>query len=507
MGSKDLRNDQCRLWLLENRAGPATIPAYMSTWQASDPEYPRGEPKTVQAADPSNYGRFLIVDKIPGEEGAPSVTVKSRYSLARSKLLALAKTGCDCDVHLRFGKCSNPTDPDRGWEKILVLEGVAPSGWKVGGDLNVFESKERAPNDQELKFTGDDIFEIAQMKYAEQAGSLVLQEVVDITFCDTIECGSCGTASDGCQKVFAVTKSHGGSPGLPAQVIWTDDQGASWNTSQIDSIGANEDPSAIFCAGGYLCVITNEGDALHYADIDDIIAGTETWTKVTGFNAAGSPNAAWAGSADHVWVVGDGGYIYLLTDVTATVTAANIQDAGAATVEDLTGIHGFDLNNIIAWGANNAIVHTTDGGITWAAVTGPAAGVALTAGWMRSESEWLIGTASDTLWYTRDSGVTWAQIGFSGSGTGTGINDIAFSNDTVGFMARVNSSGKAQIQRTIDGGHRWYVVPEDNSAFVAADELNALAVCPYDPNVVFGGGLADDASDGVIIKGVADPAQ
>lgn len=492
-------SDNARLWIIENRAGPANAPDYQAEMRASKPEWPRGDPKIIYSADPANYGRFKVSGKIEGEDQPPTVTLAKRYDEQLSTLLRIRKTACDIDAQIRMGRCYNPTDMARGWTKILVLEAISPAGWSIGGDLNVFEPKDRDQLVDEMRFTGENLFEIVRMIYAAKAASEVVQEVVDITFCDSVQCGSCGTPSDGCQKVFAVTKSHGGSPGLPAEVIYTGDQGTTWGDVLVDTLGAAEDPTAIACVGAYVVVLSNEGDAHHYAESADILLETETWTEVTGYNAAGSPNSMFAFTPNHIWVVGDGGYVYKLTDITATVTASNVQDAGSATTENLNCVHGYDELHLVAVGVNNAVIYTIDGE-TWAAVAGPDPAITLRTVWMRSESEWFVGSEDGKLWYTRNSGTTWTEKAFPGSGTGV-TQDIKFSNDTVGFLSHTTAAGKGRILRTIDGGYSWVVAPEGDTSIPLADKFNKVAVCPYDVNVVFAGGLGDNAIDGIIIKG------
>lgn len=491
--------DNARLWIIENRAGPANVPSYEAEMRASKPEWPRGDPKAIYTPDTANYGQFKVVQTIPGEEQPPTVTLAKRYDEKLSTLLRIRKTACDIDAQIRMGRCYNPADSARGWTKILVLEGISPAGWSIGGDLNVFEPKDRDMVTDEMKFTGENLFEIVRMIYAEQAKTDVVAEVIDIAICDSVSCGSCGTPSDGCQKVFAVTKVNSGSPGLPAELIYSGNQGGTWGDVLIDSLHINDDPSGVACVGSYVAVISQAGLDHHYAEIADVLLETETWTEVTGYNAAGGPNAMFAFTPNHIWVVGQAGYIYKLTDITAVVTATNVQDAGSATTENLLDIHGYDELNLVAVGAANAVVFTTDG-FTWTAVTGPAPAVALNAVWMKSETEWFVGDAGGNLWYTRNSGTTWVAKGFPGSGSGA-VEDIKFSNDTVGFMSHTTAAGKGRILRTVDGGYSWVVAPEGDTSVPDNDKLNALAVCPYDVNLVFGAGLNTNAVDGIIIKG------
>jgi hypothetical protein len=83
------------------------------------------------------------------------------------------------------------------------------------------------------------------------------------------------------------------------------------------------------------------------------------------------------------------------------------------------------------------------------------------------------------------------------------VRDIKFSTPTVGYLAHSIVGPAGRILRTIDGGYSWYVLPEATTTFPANDYVSSLAVCEEDPNVVFGGGLADDGTDGFFVKASA----
>jgi photosystem II stability/assembly factor-like uncharacterized protein len=177
-----------------------------------------------------------------------------------------------------------------------------------------------------------------------------------------------------------------------------------------------------------------------------------------------------------------------------------VQHSGSLTTQNLNAIHGLDELNVVAVGNSNAVLVTTNGGDTWSLVIGPAVGIALNAIWMRTEEEWFVGTANGRLYYTRDAGLTWTERTFPGSGAGQ-VRDIQFATPTVGYMAHDTAVPAGRILRTIDGGHSWYVLPENIGSIPANDRINALSACGEDVNIVYGAGLADDAIDGVIIKG------
>jgi photosystem II stability/assembly factor-like uncharacterized protein len=285
---------------------------------------------------------------------------------------------------------------------------------------------------------------------------------------------------------------------LLGEIIFSADGGTTWGDSTISTLSAAENGDGLACVGVNLIVVSNESCSLHYANAAAVLAGTETWLEVaTGFVALKCPNAIYSTDPLHTWIVGDGGYIYFASDPTAGVT---VQDAGAITVQNLTAVHAYDSLNVLVAGASNAMAVTRDGGEVWAAIIGPVPAVAINAIWMKGKDEWFVGTAGGELWYTRDAGVTWTKKNFPGSGAGA-VHDIKFSNDTVGWMSHATATPAGRILRTIDGGYSWYVTPEGNTSIPANDRITALAPCVHDVNLIFGGGLADTGTDGIIVKG------
>ena len=120
--------------------------------------------------------------------------------------------------------------------------------------------------------------------------------------------------------------------------------------------------------------------------------------------------------------------------------------------------------------------------------------------WVKSETEWIIGTADGTLYYTVDGGVNFATKSFSGSGSGV-IYDVSFVNNTVGFMSSATSANRGRLFQTVDGGNSWFILPQNTGTFPLNDRLTAIATCTNDINFVVGVGLADDGTDGFIVVG------
>ena len=491
------KTSQTRLFLIEDRANPSSRPEYQSLARPLGLSWAQGDTTPIRVPDPSQYGKFITVDSIRGAQGLPTISIESRMTRELSTFLELVRKGCSFDIQLHAGACEDPRDFNGGWEKIYILEDAIPTSYDTG-ELGALDQDQDAVVNETIPLTGSDWYELKRLTGAELAATAIVQAVVDVTICDSRQCGECGIPSNGCEKIFAVTMSAGGSPGLPAEVIFSADGGTTIQETTIDSgLAANEDPTGIACVGTYLVVISNESLSLHYAPTADVLAGTDTWVEVgTGFVAAKGLNAIFS-MGNLVWMAGDGGYIYFSEDITAGVTA---QASGSQTVQNLAAIHGADEELIVAVGASNAVLVTDNGGDTWASVTGPAIGVALTSVWMKSAQVWFVGAANGNLYYTRDAGATWTAKAFSGSGAGS-VMDIHFATGAVGYMAHKTATPAGRIFRTIDGGYSWYILPEAAGFSIPAnDQVTAIVACSEDPNFVVGVGLGDNAVDGFMVK-------
>jgi photosystem II stability/assembly factor-like uncharacterized protein len=321
-----------------------------------------------------------------------------------------------------------------------------------------------------------------------------------VVICGPPSCGSCGAENDGCYNAYAISTAAGGSPGTPADIVHTINKGATWYADDIDSMSDTDVPDAVACLGRYVVVVSNDTCSLHYAlkaEIDDVDFD-EAWTEVlTGFVAGGCPNDIWSvgGTA---WVVGDGGYIYKMTDPTLGVT---VIDAGETTTNHLYAVHALSASFAVGVGAHGTVVYTTDGAIFTLTNAPVGFGVVLTCVWCLDEATWFVGTDTGHLYYTVDAGTTWTEKAFPGSGAGT-VYDIAFPTRSVGFLAHATATPAGRILRSYDGGYSWLIVPEATGKILPAnDYVAAIATCPQDVNYIVGVGLADNGTDGFLVVG------
>lgn len=488
-----VRNDRTRVWLMEGGAGPFVTPTYEGLMKAGTPRLQKGQKTPVTNPNPDNYGEFDIIDEIAAARTNPQLTLTGRYAYEVSKLLRIANQDCPNDVQVHIGLCEDPKSFNEGWQKILALEEATADDWGTGGDLGALNEGDRAVVDETSTLSGRRLYEILPISLAESGAVVTEREIIDIAICDRATCaGACGAGSDGCSKIFAVETFGGSSPSSLPSITYSDDGGANWTSANIDSLTGAEAPNAVACVGRNVVVISEDSESLHYAAADDIIEGTDTWLEVTtGFNTGNGPLDIFSLGAGLTWIVGEGGYIYFSEDVTAGV---EIQDAGSATVQNLNRIHGFDSENLIAVGASNAVVRTSNGGNSWGVVTGPAVGVALQAAWMRSADEWVVGSAGGILYATRNGGRTWTTVLTIAAGV---ITDVKFSTRMVGWLT-ATVGGAGRLYRTIDGGNSWYVTPEGLGAMPTNQRLNRIAIC-NNANHAFAGGLGT-STDGFIVE-------
>ncbi len=488
------KTSNSRVFLTTNRAGPANKPEFRGSSAAQGFTWPQGDLTPIRVPSDSRYGEFVIKDIIQGQRGLPQLPVIFRSGAGASDIFEKVKRACPLDLELHFGVCANPSDFATGWHDghILVVEAAHFTDYSTD-ILGALDADQNAPADETAVFTGLDAYQITALQTSEVAGTEVTDPIIAIVICDHVNCGSCGEPSDGCERVFALTSGVAGSPGLPLEIIFSNDKGLTWSETSVGSAGVGDVGVEMICVGTNMMVITDQ-DEHHWANLDDIILGTEVWAVVTtGYVAAGSPIAAFSLSASKTWICGDGGYIYFSEDITTSVTP---QTAGDVTTEDLADIHG-NADVLVAVGANNAVLVSESEGAAWTLITGPAVGIALTAVEVLTDLIWLVGDTTGNLWYTQNGGVSWTQKAFPGDGDGEDVMAIEFVNRKVGYMAQGQ-----RILRSIDGGYSWVVSPEDtNHIFPTNTVLNAIGICTGNPNLYFAGGA--DGADGVIVKAAA----
>jgi hypothetical protein len=495
------KNAYSRVFLIERRARGDRAPVYHSSLIAGAVEQSFGDIEKIEVPNPDRYGEFQEIGNIRGGEERATTSLSGRYAAdLASELLRLAKIKCASDLQVHFGACQNPADFNN-FSKAIVLEDTQLTSVSTD-ELGTLESGDQAAVNESAEISASNWYEILPLKFTERATSIVANEVVDITLSDTIGCGECEDESDGCQKVYAVTLTAPGSPSTPSDLLYSNDNGVTWYATDVDGLGA-DDADGVATVGDYVVVVSNAAGGHHYvlkSELALLVNSTGdpsfSATITTGYNGSGPPNDIWS-LGQKAFVVGDAGYIYEMTDATAGVT---VLDAGSATAQNLNAVHAMSTTQAVAGGAAGSVVYTLDGS-AWTAVSVAPTASAINAVWMRGEREFWVGTAGGQLYYTTDQGASWTEKTFSGSGAGV-VHDISFPTASIMYVSHASATPAGRLLRSYDGGYSLNVLPEGVGSLPANDRFTAITACGEDANIVIAAGLADDASDGIIIRGV-----
>ena len=491
-------NSLSRVFLIEGRAGPTHEPTFESCLKMMGLDQALGDVTRIECPDPNTPGKFIEVGTFRGAEERASTELVGRFAIdLRSTLIRLAKQGCPVDVQLHLGQCQDLSD-FTAFEQVIVFEDVLATN--IGTDeLGALGSDEQGLINETLAISIGNYYQYFPIGFAERAATIVTNQVIDVVICDAIGCGNCEDESDGCQRIYSVTLQAGGSPGTPADVVFSLDGGATFLAHDVDSLGAAEDPTGIACITIYIVVISNDSASLHWALKSEFTATDDPdFTEVAaGFVAGGEPNDIWS-LGNFAFIVGDGGYVYKTTDPTTGVT---VVEDGTVQVDDLNAVHALSKDFAVAVGNNGAVIFTNGGDIWQEAPTRPVGiGIELLAVAIKSETEWWVGSDAGNLYYTLNAGLTWTVKAFPGSGAGV-IRDIDIVSDTVMYMAHDTAAPLGRVLRSLSGGESWQVLPEGAAPIVPNDQITALYGCRDNPNFVAAVGLADNGTDGIILVG------
>lgn len=493
-----------RVFLIAGRARPDHKPLYQGAMKAGGLSWSFGDVEKIEIPSPDQFGQFIEVGSVRGATERATLTLTQRLaSDLKSEVLKLVREGCPADVQIINGVCTDPTDYNTFTLK-WILEDVRFTDYATE-DLGALGSDEAAKVDESVDISIADAYQAVQVTFTEVAGDLVTNEVIDMVLCDNISCGDCEESSSGCDRVFAVTTSAGGSPGTPADVVFRAPNPATgvwqWYAHDVDSLLTTEAPTGITCLGQYVVVISSTSNSLHYALKSEHDGITDpTWAEVTtGFVTGGAPNAISQQLNGLAFIVGNGGYIYKTEN---PGDGATVLDAGVAhPAGTYRAVYALSEEFAVAVG-NAGIIAKTENGETWAAVTPSPVGVGVNflTVVVKSELEWWIGGSDGVLRYTLDGGETWRTKAFSGSGTGN-VYSISQPTDSVMYLSHSTTAPRGRLFRSTNGGYDWVLLPEGSGVLPLADRFNKVVGCKHNVDRVYAGGLADNASDGSIVAG------
>lgn len=460
----------------------------------------------VWVPDTRKSGAYRLVGRTvaPPDLAQSTITLLERHG---SIPLQLGRLNCLVNVYEMTGKCKDLSSLLNGWDDFVTIfsngqvENIglgARTGWDDGQVEDTLPTK------------WGDIYAVGKLGFGLDFATEIDRELVDIVYASNEMCGDCGPADDGTNRIYAVTKSSGsGSPGLPAEVVYTVDGGVTKYQVNIAGFGATEDPLGIDIVGSTLFVYSTAG--IYWATINAKTGVVGAFTKVTSGLVAGKTlTDVFVLNAREIFFSAMGGYIYKSTDITAGVTVAN---AGTASSQDLYRIHGDGNEAMVATGAGSTIVMSVNRGETWATTAGgpdvQAADIKA-VGVHDTNRFWVGYTLLNRVYFTINGGETWAQKSYSGNGAGS-VRDIVIVSDEVIHILFDDNTPTAYLLTSFDGGNtfarndsgsdrilNWPVFARGNRlAFPDVSDLTVAA------NNLAIAGLATGAVDGLWLQGAA----
>ena len=487
-----------RVWFVEGGVHPLRSPELLTIGKFSnDPSQKMGDAKKITAPDPNNFNNDIQVGSVPGSVDRASLSIAVRSTVQKSILMGWKNKKCRVDLFALSGRCGNPSDFTDGAEKwIFFPDGrLSGHGYEGFGAFGLDEAKETNEN---VDMTSEEYIELLAMSEEQVGSSVTARQVYTV---DVYVGNACEACPDPCDRVLCTMAGASATPGTQPILLYSSDAGNNWSQQTISTLFSNEVINDGECIGDCIVYVSNTSNSLHYTEIEDLYLGVNTWKEViSGFVAGKGPNAILDVDSRHIWIVGDGGYVYFSSNFHSGVV---VMDAGVATTQSLKGVHAYDTKNILAVGGNNAVIHSLDGGETWKSEVGPSAGIMLSTCWMWDKATWLVGEGgggNGKLWLTVNSGKTWTEIVLPG--VYVQIDKIRFVSDAEGYLS-ARDAGKSYLLRTITAGNEWVVLPQGKKASVVNNTFLAdIAVCSKYMNTAFAAGLASNGTSGIIVKSV-----
>lgn len=479
---------------------------YLMVGDISRPD--RGGITAQNVNDPYRRGLFRRSGITVDAPDIPSSTVTFRQYFNGPAWYKF-KLDCPINIYEAEGLCGNPADFLNGWITMQILsQGLSTD--KTYAGRTPFDESDITTTDVNFSWTGD-VYTIGGIVLGEQGAADVTTEVVDIVYGDYQNCANCGTPNDGTKWIYALQQTAGGSSAVVGKVLYSTDYGRTWTALAITNLGVGSLVTAIDIVGQYLVVVSSTDNAYYITPINALTGvPSSTWTKVsTGFVAAKQPNDLFVESPNRVYFVGNGGYVYVSTNIAAGVS---VLSAGSVTTNTLNRIHG-DSGVLVAVGASGTVMKSLNKGNSWALTTTQLSGTLQAVAARTLYSLWA-GNSAGTVSYSDDQGETWTTLTtLTGAAPSAGVYDIVWASAEVGWICATRTGPTAVLFATFDGGRTWC----EGSSGVVCSRLpasptygrpNRIAV-PPSPDIMVAtnnaaiAGLSGGLTDGIVLVGSA----
>jgi photosystem II stability/assembly factor-like uncharacterized protein len=447
---------------------------------------PKGDVTRTWCPNPAATGTFKVSGSYQGEPGAPTFTINTVMGGAADYL---EDWPCKGNVIWNKQLCGRRDDPSNWVRRFIGYQAYQTE--ESADKMIARDPKDEGETTQAFPFTPMEILKLFRVAAGTSGVAAALAQLNWIAIANSPRCaGECGAAMDACQVLWTGGDHITGSALDKADVYWSIDGGSTWTVAAalpflvaMDTIAGVSFPidnatTRVMVMNG----TTQAGQGPEIAYTDDNGA---TWTKVeiiaTHALYGLSPYSLYALDRFHIWAVTTAGGIAFSDDGGATWVTQGVGVTAAA----LWGVKFASALVGYAVGAAGVALKTTDGGVTWALMTLPAAYAAITLQALEvlSEQEVWFGAANGDLLYSPDGGVSWYV---RKPAAATGIVSVAFSHPMVGWAFGTTALADNAGWRTTDGGATW----DSISVPAALDTASQFLPCSLNSGVLLGGTVA-----------------
>ena len=473
--------------------GPNTAPQYLGCYEVGDIDEKLGDLTLLWCTDPKAPNTWKPIGSFQGEPGAITTSLKTKM---RKSAAYLELQKCPFPLYIDHVSCGR-MDVFNNWDRAFIFEQTWLTGRKTSG-IGAADPKSQAPSELAFDVSAELLLRAFELTATRDAIAET-EDLTDITSCNSEGCGDdCGAAAEAGDALFIGSKVLAGSAVNTADMWYSVDGGVAWTNGSTDPFIAGEVIASIDCvqkdkSTTRVIAVRGTTDAGNPAEIRYSDDGGLTWTTVNLGTVLAlyclGPKSLYILDYYHIWVVTSAGHIFFSRDGAASFTE---QGAGM-TAQNLWAVVFYDTLHGYAVGANNTILKTADGGVTWVAVTGPVAKAAIIISSLDVLSYYKvwIAYADGSLYYTVNGGTTWTARAYGAVG---GVCPyVEFYDEYVGFLINnLSAVTQGSIFYTINGGYDWKQI-------VCPTNLGLNSLLVISPHLVWVAGNAQGGT-AVVLK-------
>jgi photosystem II stability/assembly factor-like uncharacterized protein len=461
--------DSGSLWIQPD--GPGTKAYYLPCHDLEDIEESEGSITLIQCID--EFGKYKTVGSTE-DPPEPATTEIGTYIGPIADWLERVKGKCPFALYVNL-RCGGRAGTFETWERSYVLQVQKVTSTTRSG---LVRKDEDVPAMQTFGIE-------AEPKVLSFSRLSTLNEplsdgaaVNSIKFWNGGTCwDSCGGTLGECDYGVAVTQAI--SLGFGKVFIISPDNGNTWTVTAADPFAADDHIADVTLVnvGNRLprIIVANGTTGAGPAEIAYSDDEGANWTTVV----VGSVNALYGVkrgalfslSKFDIWYATTGGYIHYSEDGGATWVD---QEAASLTSSDYNYIEFSDPQHGWACGDAGEIVFTVDGGSTWGDSPTVPVGATdfLSLSVLDKNTLWVGSDTTGFAYKTTNGGTTWTQLGVTSAATDV-VQDIMFKDDYFGAAVIATGPGRGTYL-TVNGGWTWELYTNDN---LLAQDHNAVWIC------------------------------